>query len=273
MFFVTGTPRSATGYASKLFSAMEILTSHEVICRPRSTFHDLLGWYKSGKDEGESSWLAWSYLSMLPGPIKVLHTVRNPWTVIDSLAHRNDILQPEASLDRGKMRLREMAQWLCPEIFEHDDAINRAATMVVRWNRLIERAAARSDCPLLRYRVEDICLAEIKRILSWLDIDRDDFEILRGLDETPKDVNAGRRIDHNVEITNPVIKEYLNEACPGVSHVIGRVLGVDRKRSRDEMESAMKPQLKHAVRDIAEEYGYSIEQELENDSCHECKAV
>lgn len=274
MFVVTGTPRSATGYASLMFSALNIPCSHEQVFRPRSALQDILKWYEAGGDRGESCWMAWVFLGCLPGPITVLHTVRDPWQVVDSLAHRNDLVQPDAVVDRGKAAMRDVIRVYCPEVYEHDNAIDRAAAMVVHWNRRIEEAVERNGCTYHRYRVEDVDGPMIRRMLGWLDLYRDQQEIDRALTEVPRNVNAGRCLEHNIRITNPEILAVIKAVAPEREPVIQTAMRTDRRRTPDELEANMNAELCEELNALAERYGYQRQTgDLRHGSEHECTTV
>ena len=93
-FLITGTPRAATKYAARLFTACGVPCHHEGTVRPLTPLVELLRWYRDA-DGGESSWMSWTVQPLFPKPLPILHTIRNPWAVIDSLCNRNSILKPE----------------------------------------------------------------------------------------------------------------------------------------------------------------------------------
>lgn len=257
MFVVTGTPRSATGYASLLFKELQIACTHERLFRPRACLYEVLEWYAEGGDKADSSWLAWVFLPLLPGPLPVLHTIRNPWAVIDSLAHRNDLIPREAELDRGKQLFRDVIGWYCPRVAEYDSALNRAAVLVIDWNQKIEAHCRALPLPYRRYQVEQLDATELADILDWLGIYRDEHEIARALERVPHNVNVGRRIEYNVEITNPLVKAYVAEVMPGITPTIARVLSNDQFRPQEELASQLAVELRESVEELCERYGYS----------------
>ena len=258
MFVVTGTPRSATGYASLLFTALSVPCSHERIFRPRTSLLEVLEWYAEGGEKGESSWLAWVFLGVMPGPIPVLHTVRNPWNVVDSLAHRNDILPEEADLDEGKKTFRETVKAYCPEVLEYSTGVDRAAALVIHWNRKIEEYACRNGCEYHRYRVEDIkSRRQVERLLGYIGIPRNETDIERALNEVPFNVNAGKNIEYNLEITNPFILEAFQKMVPDIKPVISRAMKTAEYKTSEELENNMSLELRVGLNEIAERYGYS----------------
>jgi hypothetical protein len=214
----------------------------------------VLDWYNEGGDKGESSWLAWVFLGQLPKSVRVLHTVRDPWQVADSLARRNDIIPNEAG--GGKKAYRDAIAAYCPEVEEYETAIDRAAALVIYWNRRIEAAAPFYGCPYRRYQVEDLTAKHVRDLLAWLNIYRDGIEIDRALTETPRNVNGGKRIEYDIEVKNPLVRAYLQEVYPGREPVINRAFSVDTKRTTEEIERDMNPTLRAQLIQLAARYGY-----------------
>ena len=255
-FVVTGTPRSATGYAALLFRDMAIACTHERVFKPRGALIDILDWYDSASS-GESSWLAWAFLGVLPGRVPVLHTVRDPWKVVDSLAHPNNILPKRASLDRNKQQFRECIRRYCPAVFDYDGDIDRAAALVVHWNARIEEAVERFDCPYTRYRVEDISESTVSGLLEAVDVYRDDAEIRGALERIPNNVNAGQTLQYNLEVVHPEIRDALKKAAPNVRPIVDVAITDEKPLSPDELEARMAPELVEQLNTLAAEYGYS----------------
>lgn len=254
-FIVTGTPRTATGYASLFFKALNLPCAHERIFRPRGTLAEVLEWYKHG-DSGESSWLAWAFLGLLPGPVPVLHTTRNPWAVIDSLAHRNDLIPKEARVDRGRTLYRQTIAAYCPEVGEYEKPLDRAVAFIIAWNKLITSAAAQYECPYLRYRVEDMDEPQCKRLLEHIDVYRDSYEIDNAIENVPRNVNAGKRLEYDMEVVHPELREIVKKMSPHNSAAVKRLVTPDVRRSVDELEEHMDPHLCEALCTLAEEQGY-----------------
>ncbi len=251
-FVVTGTPRAATGYASLLFRALGVPCSHERTFRPRTTLNDVLEWYAETAGPAESSWLAWTFLPLMPKPVRVLHTVRDPWQVVDSLANHNDLLPPQAHVDRGKQQYRDVIRAYCPEVYEYDTAIDRAAAMVIHWNQRIEAV----DAPCLRYRVEDVDAALVADLLDWVGLHRDSIEIDRALTEVPCNVNGGKQLDYNVEIEHPLVLACFQEFMPGKKPVLSLVSSIAKRRTPDEIEAELDGNLREQLGELADRYGY-----------------
>lgn len=257
-----------------LFSALNVPCTHERVFRPRACLHEVLKWHDD-RDKAESSWLAWAFLPILPEAIPVLHTTRDPWQVIDSLANRNDLLPVEATVDAGKQTFRDAIRWLCPRVFQHEKTIDRAAALVIEWNNRIESTVRGCRCPYRRYRVEDVNAELVTNLLEWLGIFRDSVEIENALQRVPRNVNGGRQIDYNVEVKNPLVRAYLQEVMPDREPVINRVLSVTHKRPAEELASEMDADLADEVRQLAARYGYENKNEgvKQHDSCNECATV
>lgn len=256
-FLVTGTPRAATGYASLLFRELAIPCTHERIFKPRGCLDDVLTWYKGADGgSGESSWLAWAFLGMLPEAVPVLHTTRNPWSVVDSLAHRNDLIPKETKRDRGKQKMVDAIEAYCPEAFAFDGAIDRAAAFVLGWNRKIEKAVIQHGCPYHRYRVEDLDAKGIGEILDFIGVYRDDSEIEEALREVPSNVNGGKQVDYDVTIVNPQIVEAIKRVRPDIPPVAGCVISRGQRTGAKELGEHMDSHLREALNALAVEQGY-----------------
>lgn len=253
-FIVTGSPRSATGYASLLFEALGIRCGHEVAFRPRSALVDILEWLRSPRS-GESSWLGWLFLPLLPEPVKVLHALRDPWRIVESLAWRNDILHPEAGSD--KESYREIVRRWCPEVYGCKSRPDRAAQFLVSWSARVEEAAARSGFACRRYRVEELNHAELYALTSWLGLPRDRIECQRALAEVPRNVNAGKLLEFDVPVTNPALRQVIDKIMPGAEYVISKCISRDERRTREQIAEQVSPELRVGVEALAEEWGYA----------------
>lgn len=255
-FVVTGCPRSATGYMSVLFNALNIPCTHEVACIERTAMSDLMRWYGQPVDCGESSWLAWAFLGVIPGPVQVIHVQRNPWLVIDSLAHRNDLLPEEATLNRDRAIHREAIRCYAPEVFKHDSAVDRAAQLLLSWHKRMLSAIGRSGLDAQTIKVEDLDCERTAGLLDWLGIYRSRDEITRALTDTPHNVNGGKTLTHNVKFT-PELAAEVSKSFPGLSRTPTRLISEAIPLGRDELISMMNPDLASAVDDYAAEVGYS----------------
>ena len=257
MFVVTGTPRAATGYASMLFTEAAVPCAHETVLRPHATASEVVDWYEADSDRGESSWLAWVFFGLFPGPVHVLHTVRDPWGVVDSLAHRNDLLPAEADLGDRRKAYREFMLRMCPRIAAYDGPVDRAAVLVIEWNRLIEGAATRYGLPYLRYRVEDVSATWLTDTLLWMGIYRDADTITQALEAVPRNGNSNWEIQYNRRIVHPAVCKWLRDIAPGREPVASRVLSRATHRTREQIDSLLAYELRDELHALADRYGYA----------------
>lgn len=131
---VVGTGRSGTGYMSRLLTESGIPCGHEsvwtydgVVDRP-----DL---------EADASWLAVPFLAHLPKHIRIIHVVRHPRAVVESLHRRGFFRKPLASPHR-------VFAW---KYFNRTGKpVRDALRWYVEWNKRIEPYAHE------RIRVEDM---------------------------------------------------------------------------------------------------------------------
>lgn len=262
-FFVTGTPRSATAYAARLFRALAIPCSHERVARPRAPIDELVDWYAKD-DGGESSWLAWLFLGCLPGPVPVLHTLRDPWDVVDSLVQRNTIMQEKAPADGNREVLRKVMNALCPEVPKYKTDIERSAALVIHWNRRITEAVKQSSFPYMRYQVEAVNADLVREMLDFIDVYRDGYEIDGAVARVPHNVNAGQYMHKNVEITSPIVRAAMEKTSPGVTPTIGTILTSKGVRmNRTDIESHLPSELSDGLAAHAEQCGYPLKDKEE----------
>lgn len=154
-FVVVGCGRSGTRYASELFSRMGIKCGHQrVFNRPELKF---LEW----KDfVGDSSAFAVPSLNLVDDNTLVIHQVRNPWRVVQSLVHAKHL--PEQNPVGGKLYGKHVEGW-----DRYSDLHERAAFIWWQWNLLIEHATeTRANC--LFQRVEDYSIEKVGYILHLL---------------------------------------------------------------------------------------------------------
>lgn len=252
-FIVTGSPRSATRYAALLFKAMDVPCSHEHVLVPQALFVDALRWYEQDCS-GESSWLAWAFLGSFPDDIIVFHSRRNPWNVIDSLAHRNPILAMVSSGTDHQQRMRDAIRIYCPRVFEYNNTIDRAAALLLDWDGRIMDAAIDHD--YYDYCVERLSVDTVRRMLSLLQITRPDECIHKALDAIPRDANIGRKVEHNVTITDPHVLRYLEHIAPGKIPLVKRITPTQDGLSPGELTDRMDPCLRDGVQAYARQHGY-----------------
>ena len=254
-FIITATPRAATRYASQLMQALNVPCVHERVFRPDRHLVDVLAWYQAA-DRGESSWAAWCFLGSLPGPVVVLHQHRDPWRVIDSLAHRNSIIKLDAP-DTGNIKtMRTMAEAYCPRVMACDNAVDRAAALVLDWNRLIAEAAERYAERYYSYCVERLDVPEVGRLLDGIGVSRPEAAIERALKETDRQENAGRKVELDQPITDPHVKGFV-EALGGVARAQKiSVMPTYEHKSAGELVDLMSPWLAEEINEYAAGLGY-----------------
>jgi hypothetical protein len=136
-FVVVGTGRCGTTYVSQLLQRSGIPIDHEVVFTQT-------GPQDPGNLEGDASWMAVPFLGDFPG--SVLHLVREPLAVIDSLL--------DLGLFAGNFGDEIHRPWrrFLEQNFElGGDPVVDAMRFYVQWN---ERCEAHAD---LRIRIEDQC--------------------------------------------------------------------------------------------------------------------
>jgi hypothetical protein len=157
-FVIASTPRSGTGYISKLLQLLEVPINHE------DQMNSVEQEYYPENGCGTSSWLSVPFLPKLPRETLVLHQVRNPLRTINSLILTHNYHHGKGR-DMGFLREHFQAKTNCPE-----------AEFWREWHLLIEPFA------VFRYQVERL---PIKRILKLLGYERSDDEIAFALASVP----------------------------------------------------------------------------------------
>lgn len=153
-YIVTSTPRSGTGYAAEVFSALGMDCGHEKAFSPGPKKYS-----RPGKPctWGDASWLAAPFLSKLPKTTLVLHQLRDPVVSLDSMMTRRQLRgrkKPEEDVPRGEYTSflkKHINDW---ESYEFPQ--ERLIRFWVTWHTLIEESASNSGLRYFRYRVEDI---------------------------------------------------------------------------------------------------------------------
>ncbi len=254
LFVVTGSPRSGTQYVARLMAAMGFPCDHEKTLRPPASVVDLIRW--PGLDIGEASWMAWCVLPLMVGHrIPVLHVVRNPWDVIDSLTNRNYILNPLAAQKSTLQSVREMINVYLPDVFTHEQRVDRAAALVVGWNRLIaEHVQSR-----FLFHVESLDLSSVRELLHFIGERRDDAVIDTALSEVSTTANSGYTVDRVPGISNRDVAEWVAFYAKqqGVDHVSTlKIRDVAGRQTPEELAEAMSPDLLVEVNEYAGCHGY-----------------
>ena len=152
---VTGTGRSATGFASQWLTSVGVPSGHEVFFDHRGLEHALhMLAARHYHLVGECSWEAAPYLDSQPlRDALVVHQVRHPRKVIESCLRVPQEVAPHYA--------RYMERHL-PRIAQYRRTIDKAACRWVYWNRMVEDAIRERESYF--WRVEDGTDA----LLDWL---------------------------------------------------------------------------------------------------------
>lgn len=250
-FIVTGTPRSATQYTAALMQALGISCPHEATFRPTSSLVDVAKWSRS--IGGESSWLAWAFLPLLPRNTIVLHQRRDPWKVIDSLAHRNwqVVRNPEARTPH-QQDFHDVVGHYCPRLWEYESAIDRAAVLLIDWNRRIETMA--DDFQSFDYRIEDLDSERLGNILFWLQFPHTIRDVDVALESVSTEKNKGRKIT-KAPVSDPIVADYIKQKYGGCPDAIS-VEPATESLSPADLAERMDPSLCEEVNAYAVLHGY-----------------
>lgn len=254
-FIVTGSPRSATQYMARLLTALRVPCSHEHALRPFAQVIEVLRWWRDG--EGESSWMAWTLLPLLPDPVPVIHVVRDPWAVIDSLTNRNAICKTDR-MDTAVMRaIRDTISTYLPDVFNWANWVDRAAALVLGWNRSIaDRLPGR--CVI---HVERLDSAAVHRMLRHVGAERNDEEVQTALSDVRTNVNAGYTVVETPGVSDPDVAEWIRQYAEekGVSRVFTRkIKNEPNRQSPHELAEAMAPELLAQVNAYARLHRYEV---------------
>lgn len=254
IFVVTGTPRSGTQYASRLLTALGLPCKHEAVLRPRTPVVDVIRWLSA--DVGEASWMAWIVVPLLIGRrIPVLHTIRNPWAVIDSLVNRNQILRLMSNEQSNLQSVRDIIDAFLPDVFAYSERVDRAAAFVLGWEQLIEtHAPDRFD-----YYVERLDVATILEMLGYLGTTADDYTISDALSQTSQKTNEGYTVDGIAHVSDPDVAKWIMEYakeqdCGRIANC--KIRNVPARETPEELAERMTPRLRDEVSAYAERHGY-----------------
>lgn len=152
-YVVASTPRSGTGYAAELLSAMGMRCGHEGAFSPGTCHYSR----SNAGIWGDASWLVAPRLSGLPKTTLVLHQLRDPVKSLDSMMTRRQLRgkwKPGQDSPRGEYTnflIKHVANWDSDESSQE-----RLVRFWVAWHTLIEGAASNAGLRYFRYRVEDI---------------------------------------------------------------------------------------------------------------------
>ncbi len=258
-FIVTGTPRAATQYTSVLFQALDVPCEHEIVFVPQGSLADAVAWCTH--DDGESSWLAWAFLGMLPEPVVVFHQRRDPWKVIDSLAHRNIVVQSKVTQTQHFLWLKAIIELHCPRLCKYESTVNRAAVLLLDWNAAIERVAA-SSADYFAYHVEDLTVSLVQSMLERIGVVRSESVIADALESVSTETNVGLAKNYDATITDPHIIEYMEAHHPGRDYAMQSIDPVRQRANPEELAEQMDPELLEQVNAYAVTHGYQAIEQL-----------
>lgn len=253
-FVVTGTPRSGTRYTSRLMTAMGIPCHHEKTLRPLETALNVTRWPTLGI--GESSWMGWSLIPLMIGHrVPVLHSIRNPWDVIDSLTNRNHILNPLVVNESALQSVRETINVLLPDVFKCEQRVDRAATLVIEWNCLIVRHVPRRYV----FYVDRLDVPIVREMLTYVGESADDAKIESALDEVSTSTNSGYTVDAVPGVSDPDVAKWIVQYAK--DNDVGRVAtckirDVAARQTPEELIERMDSKLVDQVNVYAEHHGY-----------------
>jgi len=235
-------------------AAMGLPCDHEKTLRPLATALNVARWPTLGI--GESSWMAWSLVPLMVGHrVPVLHAIRNPWLVIDSLTNRNQILNPLAPRHSELQSARELINVFLPDLFEREQRVDRAAMLVVEWNRLIAEHVPDREV----FYVDRLDVPSIRVMLGYLGEYIDDGKIESALDEISKSTNSGYTVDSVAGVSDPDVARWLaryakDNDCGRVTTC--KIRDVAGRQTPEELIERMDAELADQVNAFAALHGY-----------------
>lgn len=190
-FLVLATPRAGTAYTAQLLSDLGLECPHEGRFGLET---DVPGYLAAPDGTGESSWLAVPFVGQLPADVRILHQTRHPLAVIKSLL-QIQFVDLDAAGNPVRLGLRRkftrFALKHCPQLLEYPSHLERAAWFYYHWNRRIE--ACRPPGEILRYRIEDLGIGLLRRLLEFIGVDPARFtdeQLQERLSSVPTDTNT-----------------------------------------------------------------------------------
>jgi len=233
---------------------MGLRCDHEKTLRPSASALNVARWPTLGI--GESSWVAWSLIPLMVGHrVPVLHAIRNPWSVIDSLTNRNQILNPLAANNSELQGVRELINVFLPDLFEREQRVDRAAALVVGWNRLIAEHVPQRFV----FYVDRLGPATVRRMLDFIGEDADDSKIDSALAEVSTSTNSGYTVDTVPGVSNPDVARWVaqyakEQDCGRVATC--KIRDVAGRQTPEELTERMDPSLVDQVNEYAALHGY-----------------
>ncbi len=155
-FVIAACGRSGTLYASELFTRMGLPCAHQKVFSKVEPKPEDAQWKNY---IGASSAFVVPVLNKVERKILIIHQVRNPWRVAQSLVTANHL----PGKGRDNLYGHYVRGWK-----HYDDLHKRAAFIWWQWNLMIERAAL-MRVNYLFHRVEDYDIGRLTHILNLLD--------------------------------------------------------------------------------------------------------
>ncbi len=201
-FVVAGCSRSGTTYMAKLMSALGYPCGHERIFNIWRVYgigdlsDPMTAFFEADAKQGDASFLSIPYLDQLPDGTVVLHQIRNPLEVIRSHMGMRFFANPyipSIYLANEHPQILDFLRTHRPEILEADTEIGRCMRYWYHWNRFAERAETNPALIYLRYRVEEIDLASLQKVLQKITDNVSEIRCGEVLDMISKSTNTRPR--------------------------------------------------------------------------------
>lgn len=167
-YVVASTPRSATGYISRVLNLLGLKCGHEAIF---TTNTESVRMFHHWGIFGDASWMAVPLIHSLPPNTLVLHQIRDPVKSMNSINSGNRYFRGgfgRSGIQGPGPYCKFIAQctqgWVWPE-----DEVGRGAHFWHNWHRWIEfEARRRDDLRYFRYRIEDLDEGLLVRIANLI---------------------------------------------------------------------------------------------------------
>ncbi len=180
---VTGCPHSGTRYMAKVLAEARIPVLHETLinCSQallRPNYFDI---------QAEVSWFAPGWFHKFPDDIMILHQVRDPIEVMNSLIARC-VLQPSKSVNT--YWLYEVSKSLGFQHIYDMSMPARAMLFWYHWNKIIENFGLPGNRYYHRYRIEYFSFSVTRAasyVLAWFPQCFDRFLLHMAMNKVPRD--------------------------------------------------------------------------------------
>ena len=196
-YLIVGCGRSGTGYLANAISNSGKYCGHEEL-------YNLSGMNKFSQNIYESSWYSVPFLGELPKKVKILHIVRDPRRVIDSLYRiglfsdsiwqhltfgrpasfiKRSIFKPRSVIGRLSLVNRHRAYFKqYTDIFSSEDEITRLQRYWLEWNTKIQYFGETSGNDYMRLNIEDV----EKKVHALQDFLNTDLDLKKVTDRNEK---------------------------------------------------------------------------------------